>query len=397
MSDRDNAEMAAEQAPAEETVAGDPPAGETPDAGDGDVADAVAPESRNASLNLVRGLVVLVVFLAGLALWPIAARYLPASWSGRGGLESRLDARLAPLDARIARLEAKLAKLAGRESVDLAPLRDALAAERKARGDGLARLQRRLDDLDKRLQALPAEASPSAEALTALDARMEGVEGELATLRGRVEETGHLAAAIGTANDQLGALEARLSALERKAAEAGASGRRYGLVLAVGQLAAAVDAGRAFRDALDRLSGLGGDDAEIAAALAALAPHADRGVATLAALRRRFQPLAGAIVRAGAAPAADGWLAQAARRLESLVTVRRTGEVAGTATDAVVARAEVRLQEGDLAGALAELKGLDGAAADAAASWRQAAQARLDAEAAVKRLQARAIAMLGQA
>ncbi|MCZ6454808.1 MAG: hypothetical protein O6909_11275, partial [Alphaproteobacteria bacterium] len=49
---------------------------------------------------------------------------------------------------------------------------------------------------------------------------------------------------------------------------------------------------------------------------------------------------------------------------------------------------------GDLGGAVAELDGLAGAAAAAAATWLDGARARLDAEVAVDQLEALAIARL---
>lgn len=360
------------------------------------MADAVAPETRRAFLNLVVGLAALVIFLAGIAVWPLLAPYLPESW-GFGGLsEAEVDARLAPLAARLEALEGRIEGLPKGAAVDLQPLDKAVADERAARSAAVAALERRLDAVARAVDARPATPAAPAEAVEALSRRLRALEGGLAgaqeTANGleRVEQT------VGGVSGTVETLESRLAALERRAGGSDAASRRQGLVLAVGQLGARVSEGAPYRAELDRLAGLAEPDDEVVAALKVLEPHAERGVATLAELRRRFEPLAGEIVRAGAGPDSDGWLDRAVGRLAGLVTVRRTGEVEGTATDAVVARAEVRLAEGDLAGALQQLEALSGAAAEAAAAWRQAAEARLAAAGAVARLEARAIQLLGQ-
>ena len=70
------------------------------------------------------------------------------------------------------------------------------------------------------------------------------------------------------------------------------------LVLATGELTAALGSSRPFAPALDSLRGIAGEDPEIEGALARLAPFAATGVATLDGLDARFPEAANAIVRA---------------------------------------------------------------------------------------------------
>ena len=74
---------------------------------------------------------------------------------------------------------------------------------------------------------------------------------------------------------------------------------------------------------------------------------------------------------------------------KSLVTIRRTGEISGDTTEAIVARMEERLETGDLAGAVAEGDALQGPARDAAAGWLADARARLEADMLLRDLAAR--------
>lgn len=97
------------------------------------------------------------------------------------------------------------------------------------------------------------------------------------------------------------------------------------------------------------------------------------------------------------ASAGDGVLERAWGNVSSLVSVRPVGaEVEGEGAEARVARAEARLEQGDLAAAVEELEGLEGAAAEAAAPWLEQARARLAAEQAVVQLQDHATGLLSQ-
>ena len=64
----------------------------------------------------------------------------------------------------------------------------------------------------------------------------------------------------------------------------------------------------------------------------------------------------------------------------SLVQVRPVGEVAGDSVEAIVARMETRLKNGDLQGALNEWNTLPQAAKDASQSYVNDLQARIEAE-----------------
>ena len=81
----------------------------------------------------------------------------------------------------------------------------------------------------------------------------------------------------------------------------------------------------------------------------------------------------------------------------NLITVRPVGEVEGEDAPARVARAERRLDRGDLAGAVAEVAALQGGAAEVLAPWKAEAEARLAAEAAVDLLDGEVSARFAEA
>jgi hypothetical protein len=128
--------------------------------------------------------------------------------------------------------------------------------------------------------------------------------------------------------------------------------------------------------------------------LAALKANADKGVAPLSDLQATFPATADAIAHAASsvaeATSPDASFGERVlARLSALVTIRPEGENAqGDDPLARLARAEARLNAGDVQSAVRELSALPaGPIAQAAAPWLARARARLDAEAALASLQ----------
>ena len=134
------------------------------------------------------------------------------------------------------------------------------------------------------------------------------------------------------------------------------------------------------------LKTLAQDDPALAGVVQPLERRAAAGLPGLAGLQARFPEVARRIAAIEVGQEGEGWTAGVLRRLSEAVNLRPVGNVEGDAATAVAARAEVKLNAGDLAGAVAELNALDGAAAEAAASWLSDAEARLAADRAVSEL-----------
>jgi uroporphyrinogen-III synthase len=254
-------------------------------------------------------------------------------------------------------------------------------------------IERRLEELTRALQALAP--------------RLQSLEQETQAARARIEALARVEQQMQRLDGALGAATARLDRIDEEAKardavmsraieeNAGPGAESQALVLAVGQLRAALDAGRPFATELDAARGLAADRPEIGTVLADLAPVAARGVPDRVVLADRFRPLPEAVIRADRAAAEGGtWVDQALGRLGTLVTVRRVGEEGGNDVAGIVARAEARMGRGDVVGAVAALEGLTGAARQAAGPWLADATARVRAEGAVERATAAAIGHL---
>jgi hypothetical protein len=276
----------------------------------------------------------------------------------------------------------------------------------ESRGEDLAQaVATSKQDFDQRIAALaeqPRTAEGGAQPSDALMKRLAALEAALAkSLEERVAGS-EIAEQNSVLLARLAAAEARLSALaDAQGPTANDRGRRAALVASVGQLRAAVASGGPYAADLAAVTQLAADgkadaDKDASAALAALKPGAARGVATLPTLQRQFAALAGDLARGSETGAKKGWLGRAWLRLASLVSIRRTGDVAGDSAEARVARAESALAARDLAAAVREVEELKAAAAQSAAGWLAKARAHLAALSAVDALSRRAVARLAQ-
>ena len=258
-----------------------------------------------------------------------------------------------------------------------------------------------LGTLDARLDALEAgaaDASGAGAALTALERRVQALEQDPArkafgrALAAWEEQRAALEAALAE-------VTARLARFEEDATlQSAADGHLVGLVLATGDLTAALGSARPFAPVLDAVRGVAGEDAEIESALARLAPFAATGVPTLDGLKARFPAAANAIVRAAPAAEDSDWIDETVTRLSQLVTIRRTGGAIDPASlDGRLVEAQSALVDGDLARAVAIVEALmpeaqGGGRADA---WLRDARARAEADDALSGLVAIVHARIG--
>jgi uroporphyrinogen-III synthase len=270
-------------------------------------------------------------------------------------------------------------------------------------------------DLTQRLAALEARTASPDGAVTSIGESVSSQAKQLAAVTARLAT---LEAAIGNAA-QLDDVSKRLTMLEGRAAEAQSvlalsdrvtaletTARRtmveqssnIALLMAVSQWREALLAGHPFALELQTTKALAAR-VDVTVDDSAFADAATRGVPTLADLQRQFSPAAAAAMRASAVPdGTSAWYRRILDRVLSIVTVRRLdGDAAGMNTAAVLARAENRLNAGDLAAAVAEMENLTGAAAIAAQAWQTQAKARVAAERAAADVATKAVAAVAAA
>lgn len=186
----------------------------------------------------------------------------------------------------------------------------------------------------------------------------------------------------------------RLDEVQKSVADLGASSRNsHVLALAVAQLRSAVERGDAFAVELKAVQGVAAPSISLDTLVAPFVSYSTKGIPTEEALLVSFPEMAPKVLQAALMPEDSPLIAGTLERLSSLVSIRRVDAGAeGDSTQAIMARAEAKIEANDMTGAVAELAALKGAAADMARPWLADAQARLAARSAMSALSAEAIA-----
>lgn len=316
----------------------------------------------------------------------------------------------------------------------MAQLETSIKALQSSSQNGQDALQISLQDLAKKLEASdvrlaaqeqaladlpppPPDAVANKEAVDVLAARLDGYEAQQAALEARMKEAAtatdlvqkalddleksmppadiseriaRLSAMVTALNTALDAMAPRLEdaqkrvgALEAKAAEIDPS-TRAALGLALANLARASQGAGGFEAELDAVSSLMPGMRE----LPALRAVSKTGVPTVASLKQSFPALVDAVFAAEAKADQSSIWSRFLGNARSLVTVRRTGDISGATSEAVLARMEEKLKLDDLAAAVQEAEGLSGAAEQAAKEWLGEARARLRLDQLVRDLSA---------
>jgi hypothetical protein len=144
-----------------------------------------------------------------------------------------------------------------------------------------------------------------------------------------------------------------------------------------------LDSGAPYPSAIAALAG-----ADIAVVLT---DNASAGLPSLQALQASFPDSARTALEAALrANMGESWSERVGNFLRTQVGVRSLTPRDGPDPDAILSRAEAALTAGDVAQALAEIATLPTPAQDALSAWRVQAQLRLDAQAALAALLAKA-------
>lgn len=237
--------------------------------------------------------------------------------------------------------------------------------------------------LADRLAAL--EASVASRPETAIDpAAVEELRLKLAQ---NEEALATLRNAVAGNSQALSDSERRLAEAEKKIEEP-RTDVQMARAIAVTALKSAIDRGGPYLAELDALASIAPDDP----AVEGLRPHAATGVQSRADLVRRFSQTADAALAAIHQPDPNEGIGQ--RLLSSalsVVKVRPVGNVEGSTPEAIVARMEDKLQNGDLKGASLEWDTLPDAAKAASSGFNELLKTRIDVEALIGAAMATAV------
>lgn len=233
----------------------------------------------------------------------------------------------------------------------------------------------------------PAPPVSEAEERAALRNRVAQLESELDLARRQTSRQTQPPVAEADANQTVevsAALEERIAALE--AAQARMS-RASAAAVAAAALADAAEGSEPFAGELASLERL----SPTSRGIRALRELAEQGAPTRAQLAAEFPAAAARAARAARGEEGAGFFASLSRWFGSIFNLRRIGSLEGDSADAVLARAERRVREGDLEGALAQLQSLPAPAREAMIDWTAPAERRVEIERRISALRAQAL------
>jgi len=252
-----------------------------------------------------------------------------------------------------------------------------IEAQAKSLGDGIAALQRRVDEIAASGQSAAKQAD------TALNAAEAAKSASEAANKMEVQRS------------DLDAVASRIMALESAVKGLAAAtvpvDRAARLTVAAEALRATVERGAPYQAELASLRALGVDQK----ATAPLEPFAANGVPSAAALARELDALTPALQQASEPEPGDAtFLGRLKANAEKLVRITPAGAPAGNDPAAVLARIRFDAAHGDIAAALAAIDALPDSAKSLTTAWNKKAAAREAALAASRQIAADALAAL---
>ncbi len=276
------------------------------------------------------------------------------------GIGPEQPSAAAPADnTELQALKAEVARLAAAQS---APAADSGLANQE--------LADRVAALEASVQAASSATPPiDAAALNELNAQITLSRDAIAALRSDVASNA----------EALNQSEARLAEAEKKIEEP-RNDVEMARAIALAGLKTAIDRGGPFMSELDALRSVAPDDP----AVQSLSPMAATGIPSRADLANGFGKTADAILAAIHQPDPDQGIAD--RLLSgalSVIKVRPVGNIEGETPEAIVARIENKLQNGDLKGASLEWQTLPEAGKAASADFATTLNKRVEVEATI--------------
>ncbi len=231
-------------------------------------------------------------------------------------------------------------------------------------------VEKRVGEMEGKISRLALEQVATS---AALERRINAVDSRIADARIEISRT------ISDLATRVGAVEGLVSDIESRITSMPVGSPTLAMLLAAGQLRAALATEQPFQSALAAVRMAGFGDPAMRRALDQVAGRAATGVATEQWLADRFDVFAPAIIW----EATSG--APVARMLDSVVGLvrevspplyRLTGIPRGDNPRGIAERAQLLLATGKFDDAVAEVAKLTGAAAEAAAPWLTEARAR---------------------
>ena len=298
----------------------------------------------------------------------------------RKSVSEEMQKQLAAIDARMAAQRSSDASSAeALETVKVGTKR--LDVEIETVKTEAVRLEQKIETL----KAKNDQFAPGFDGIRSEIARLDGsigaVKAEIAGQMSSLVKSDQVTKALDPLNAKLLKVEANLSEVMQGDQSRKESTNRVLLTLELGNLKRAIERGSGYVKELDAVKKLAPADLK----LDVLAANAEKGLPNQEELTSAFKQVARDVIDADAQEQSSnqGILDQIVSGAQSIVRVRRVGQVEGDTAEAVVARMEEALMDGRLADTAKEAGGLKGLAKAAADPWLSKLAGRVEVDHAV--------------
>lgn len=325
-----------------------------------------------------------------------AANMLPTPGSSSDGTETAsLENEISTLRASVDELRSSVAAAPGTsDNSDITSRLDALEASSGSTdgGSALSELSSRLDQISEKVDGLTGSGGDTSgirEEIAGLSGRVDDMSGNVSDLQTKLGElSGRIDGIEKGQSDLSDSLTGRIEKAEKAIEEPGRE-LEMAKAIAVSGLKSAVDRGGSFAPELEAFASVAPDNP----AIAKLREFAASGVPTQGELVERFPDAANAMIEA-MDPVSEnaGIFDRLAASAKSMVKVRKVGDVEGDSTEAIAARLEYQLKNGNLDAAVGEWDALPEKAKAAAPEFGQGLKARAEVEKLLTEVQLPAVA-----
>lgn len=216
-----------------------------------------------------------------------------------------------------------------------------------------------------------------------LVADVNKISGVVDGVQSKAISADQLAAELSPVKAELEKINSRIELMSKREAEALEAARHSALAIAFSNLKRAMDRGEGFSAELEAVQQLAGNDVDFSV----LKSVESQGIVSEQALLTDFPKLA--IKALAVEPEGDektGWN-KLVTKARTALRYRRTGDIEGEGSEAVLARMEFKFKQGHVEDVLSEAKGLDAKAMLVMQPWLKQLEARLLVESAMQKLE----------
>ena len=277
----------------------------------------------------------------------------------------------------IENLTAKNQQLAG----EIETLREEALNDRKQFAADAENITKIADEIKNLQQKISASNNTSQSLLS----QLEALKSNTRNLEKNLVKNDNVKTEMAALSENLKALTDKIEIVNRHQNQQRQNASNVLLSLELADLKRAIEQGKPYTDQLNQVKQLAGNTT----GLAALDQYKNQEVLSTKALTKSFRKIANRLLTNTTDGKTGSIFSKILANAKGIVRIRKTGEPTGDTTEAILARMETRLKNGDLAAVLREGKSLPERAQIKVQDWLEQIEARYTIDRSLQALQSR--------